>query len=231
MQQVVTQLFEFGSSPLYAGVGAWYRLKGLMTMFERIRQALTLPGSMGPGLMNELGITATLNPAAVLVPLFLKDDEIYFVMTHRTDQVNAHKNQISFPGGGMEPRDTDLVATALRESHEEIGLMPGDVEILGQMEDTFTITGYRIRPVVGHIPFPYDFKSNPFEVRELLFVPWTLFSEGQHHRREQMQIADRTFDVDYYQFGQHTIWGVTARIARQLVEATGAITGNCEAEQ
>jgi 8-oxo-dGTP pyrophosphatase MutT (NUDIX family) len=192
-------------------------------MFERIRQALTSPGSMGPGLMNGLGIAGGLNPAAVLVPLFLKDGDIYLVMTHRTDQVNAHKNQISFPGGGMEPGDADLVATALRESNEEIGLAPSDVEILGEMADSFTMSGYRVRPVVGRIPYPYAFKSNPREVRELLFVPWTLFAEGQHHRREQMQIAERTFDVDCYQFERHTIWGVTAHIARQLVEATGAI--------
>ena len=202
-----------------------------MTMFERIRQALTVPGNMGPVVIDELGIAESLNPAAVLVPLFLRDGELHLLMTHRTDQVFAHKNQISFPGGGMEPIDANLVATALRESHEEIGLMPSDVEILGQMEDTFTMTGFRISPVVGRIPFPYTFRSNPFEVRELLFVPWTLFSEGQHHRREQIQIAERTFDVDYYEFEQHTIWGVTARIARQLVEATGAITFNCEAER
>ncbi len=202
-----------------------------MTMFERIRQALTVPGNMGPVLINELGISESLNPAAVLVPLFLKEDELYLLMTHRTDQVFAHKNQISFPGGGMEPGDADLVATALRESHEEIGLLPADVEILGQMEDTFTMTGYRISPVVGRIPFPYTFKSNPFEVREVLFVPWALFSEGQHHRREHIQIADRMLDVDYYQFGQHTIWGATARIARQLVEATGAVTLNHEAQK
>jgi NUDIX domain. len=200
-------------------------------MFERIRQALTVPGNMGPVVIDELGIAESLNPAAVLVPLFLRDGELHLLMTHRTDQVFAHKNQISFPGGGMEPIDANLVATALRESHEEIGLMPSDVEILGQMEDTFTMTGFRISPVVGRIPFPYTFRSNPFEVRELLFVPWTLFSEGQHHRREQIQIAERTFDVDYYEFEQHTIWGVTARIARQLVEATGAITFNCEAER
>jgi 8-oxo-dGTP pyrophosphatase MutT (NUDIX family) len=202
-----------------------------MAMFDRIRQALTLPGNMGPSLMTELGIAERLNPAAVLVPLFLKDGEIYFVMTHRTDQVFAHKNQISFPGGGMEPGDADLVATALRESNEEIGLMPDAVEVLGQMEDTFTMTGYRISPVVGRIPFPYTFNANPCEVREVLFVPWTLFSEGHHHRREQMYIAEQTFDVDYYQFGHHTIWGATARIARQLVEATGAITLNHEAQK
>jgi len=159
-----------------------------------------------------------LTPAAVLVPLFLKNEQPHLLMGRRTDKVLKHKGQISFPGGVRDPEDRDEVDCALREAWEEVGLEREDVTVLGQLSDIQTMTGYLVTPVVGRIPFPYEFKLNPVEVEELILVPWNVFSEPQKHRREVFEHEGSTHEVDFYEFEHHTIWGATARITRQLVE-------------
>ena len=106
----------------------------------------------------------------------------------------------------------------LREAWEEVGLDPGDVTVLGLLGDVQTVTGFLVTPVVGRIPYPYPFRLSAVEVEELLEVPWSVFSERKGHRREIAEHDGRTFEVDFYQHGEDTIWGATARITRQLVE-------------
>jgi 8-oxo-dGTP pyrophosphatase MutT (NUDIX family) len=159
-----------------------------------------------------------LKPSAVLVPLFLKDDVTHLLMSRRTDRVLWHKRQISYPGGVRDPQDRDATSTALREAWEEVGLDPQDVTVLGLLGDIETVTGFLVTPVVGCIPYPYPFRLSSMEVQELLEVPWSVFSERKGHRREMAEHGGRTFEVDFYQHGEDTIWGATARITRQLVE-------------
>jgi 8-oxo-dGTP pyrophosphatase MutT (NUDIX family) len=159
-----------------------------------------------------------LTPAAVLVPLFLKDRQTHLLMGRRTDKVLKHKGQISFPGGVRDPEDCDEVACALREAWEEVGLVPEDVTILGKLSDIQTMTGFLVTPVVGSIPYPYEFKLNPLEVEELLQVPWSVFSTRRGHHRETFEHEGDSHEVDFYDFENHIIWGATARITRQLVE-------------
>lgn len=157
-------------------------------------------------------------PAAVLVPLFIDSGRLNLLLSRRTDQVLKHKGQISFPGGVRDPSDQDMVTTALREAHEEVGIDPQDVRILGLLNDVTTTTDYLVTPVVGTIPFPYDFKLNPAEVKEIILVPWEVFFRPRYHRRETVLHRGEMVEVDYYRYKEHTIWGLTARITRQLVE-------------
>ena len=180
-------------------------------MFERIRRLLCNFER------RELPLDG-LTPAAVLVPLFMKNGEPHLLMGRRTERVLHHKRQISFPGGVRDPQDQDAVGTALREAWEEVGLVPEDVTVLGLLGDIQTMTGYRVTPVVGTIPHPYTFKLNPAEVAELLQVPWSVFAKPTEHRQETVEHEGHMHEVDFYGYKQHTIWGATARITRQLVE-------------
>jgi len=102
--------------------------------------------------------------AAVLVPLVRKDGEWHVLVTKRTQKVEHHKGQISFPGGAWEPGDADLKDTALRETYEEIGLSPESVQLLGVLDDCPTITGFAVTPFVGVIPPSFDYRLNAGEV-------------------------------------------------------------------
>src|SRR5437667_5720121 len=90
-----------------------------------------------------------MKPSSVLVPLFLKDGEYHMLFTRRTDHLRNHPGQISFPGGRRDETDASLLETALREAEEELGLMRGDVKVLGELDDMFTATQYRITPFVA----------------------------------------------------------------------------------
>ena len=159
-------------------------------------------------------------PAAVLVPLYAKAGEVFLVLQVRTYNVDQHKGQISFPGGMRDPQDRDAVDTALRESCEEIGLRPQDVQVVGLLDDSLTITGFRITPVVGRIPADYAFRTNPDEVHKLLQVPWSLFVSESNLLHGRLRHDDVTFEVDYYPYEGYQIWGATARIIRHLVDLT-----------
>jgi 8-oxo-dGTP pyrophosphatase MutT (NUDIX family) len=102
--------------------------------------------------------------AAVLIPLLYRDGEWWVLVTQRTRHVEHHKGQISFPGGACDPEDAGLEATALREAHEEIGIPPEAVEILGVLDDLPTITDFAVTPVVGVIPHPFPYLLNECEV-------------------------------------------------------------------
>lgn len=109
------------------------------------------------------------------MPLFLKNNEYHILFIQRTERVKTHKGQISFPGGAREAIDRTMVDTALREAHEEVGLNPNDVEVLGELDDMATTeSNYLISPIVGHIPYPYDFKVDEWETQEVIEVPISL---------------------------------------------------------
>ena len=162
---------------------------------------------------------ADLKPAAVLVPIFCKNGEYHILFTRRTEKVKVHKGQISFPGGAYEEKDCTLLATALRESAEEIGLRPEDVEILGELDDSFSVpSNYSISPFVAQIPCPYKFEINEDEIDEIIEVPVSALVEDKH----STQVTEvRDDDADYthvYKYQGTVIWGATARIAHQFLE-------------
>src|SRR3990172_10760635 len=109
--------------------------------------------------------------AAVLIPLFNLDGKYNLLFTKRTNLVETHKGEISFPGGVFDKNDSSLLDTALRETEEEVGINSNDVEILGELDDIETNTNFNISPFVGVIPYPYEFRINGIEIEKLLNIP------------------------------------------------------------
>jgi 8-oxo-dGTP pyrophosphatase MutT (NUDIX family) len=166
---------------------------------------------------------ATYVHAAVLIPLFTDNGELKILLTKRSMQVKDHKGQISFPGGVVEETDQGLEETALREAYEEIGLLREDVEILGQADEATTVvSNYIIRPFVGVIPYPYDFKISPEEVDRLIEVPFKVFSgNGSQYIRHSAEFEGITYPGSAFEYEGDVIWGATARILVNLVEILG----------
>jgi len=158
-------------------------------------------------------------PAAVLIPLFDSGGRCHILFTKRTETVDHHKGQISFPGGGRQWEDSGLHDTALREAWEEIGLDPEQVEILGELDDAATYTsGFVISPFVACIPYPYKFVVNPDEVEELISVPLEVLLDKANFREEPVSIDGIPVQQYYYQYGDKVIWGATARILKQFLD-------------
>lgn len=158
--------------------------------------------------------------AAAAILLFEKEEDIFCVLTKRSDTVRFHKGEVSFPGGMVEPDDRDAVHTALRETSEEIGVRHEDVEIIGRLDDTGTLTGFVITPVVGIIPHPYDFTTNPEEVAHLIFLP---YSQVRNHQPVSIltEHEGRRWTVPSIHYNGNRIWGATCRILlrfRNIIE-------------
>lgn len=156
--------------------------------------------------------------AAVLLPMLYKAEQWHVLFTRRTQNVEHHKGQISFPGGACEPGDEDLAATALRETYEEIGVPPDAVEILGALDDFPTITDFLVTPFVGVLSYPLCYRPNLQEVEAVLEVPLAFFADPTGLRVEQRQHQGQVFDVLFWDYGPHTIWGATARILKGLLD-------------
>lgn len=159
-----------------------------------------------------------LTPAAVLIPLFKKDGEDFLLFTRRTETVEHHKGQISFPGGIKEKKDKDLKTTAIREVFEEIGLLERDIDIVGELDDVETVTNFKVTPFVGFISYPYDFKVNEDEIEELIEAPFSFFLDRKNLREEEWLHQGEKRRVYVYQYNEHRIWGVTARILRNFID-------------
>ena len=160
-------------------------------------------------------------PAAVLVPLFKDDGGWYVLFTRRTDSVEYHRGQVSFPGGLIESQDKDAEQAALREVEEEIGIRAEDVQILGTMASFPTITQFIISPVVGTIPWPYPLHLNPEEVAAVFGVPivWLADPNNVEIRQWKPPISNTTIPIHYFQpYKGEIIWGATARITLGLLE-------------
>lgn len=161
-----------------------------------------------------------MHASAVLVPIFVRDGEMYLILTRRSAHVTNHRGQISFPGGRAEPEDTSLLDTALRESREEIGLSPDDVEVLGPLDDSITLGKFRITPYVGMIPENYTFTPDPREVEYMIEVPLRDFLNPDLLRIEEHAYPDGVVrPVYFYTMGAEVVWGATARIIKSWLDA------------
>ena len=156
--------------------------------------------------------------AAVLVPLFKKGDGCHLLFTKRSDQVKYHKGEISFPGGVVDEEDLELINTALREAHEEIGLKESDVQILGILDDIVTVTEFIVTPIVGLFPYPYPFKVSEVEIAELIEVPLSSLLREKSFSEKEMIRGGQKEIVYAYQYEKHIIWGATARILKQFLD-------------
>ena len=160
-----------------------------------------------------------LRRAAVLIPLFKKTGEYHILFTKRTEKVAHHKGQISFPGGQQDKKDPDLLTTALRETEEEMGIAPRDVQILGELDDFCTAsTDFCISPFVGLIPYPYPFRVNPHEIAEVIEAPLRVLRQENQMRQEIFLRDGEPFPVYFYEYQDYTIWGATARILKEFLD-------------
>jgi len=160
-----------------------------------------------------------LRKAAVLILLYPKDNELHVLLTKRTEDVEHHKGQISFPGGSMDDEDPDLVATALRETEEEVGLPKEVPQILGFFDEYETPSGFAITPVVAFAGALPSLSHNTMEVAEILEVPLSVFLDDQNERLERRKRLGHLIDVYFYRFGAHEIWGATAAILRAFLHS------------
>ena len=160
-----------------------------------------------------------LRKAAVLILFVQSDEGLRVLLTKRTEDVEHHKGQISFPGGSQDEGDASPVETALRETEEEIGLPGGAVEVLGILDEFETPSGFAITPVVGTAQFLPPLKPNASEVAEIFQVPVSIFVDGVHERMEHRTVAGTPREVYFYQFGRHEIWGATAAILRAFLRS------------
>ncbi len=152
--------------------------------------------------------------AGVLIPIFFEKNELYILFTKRTETVEHHKGQISFPGGVMDKSDSNIVDTALRETEEEIGVVSNIVEVIGLLDDYKTPSGFCITPVVGLLEEEPQFILNPNEVSEVLIVPITFFLDQKNERMESHIRNKQILHVYTYYYNGYKIWGATAAILK-----------------
>lgn len=160
-----------------------------------------------------------LKPSAVLLPLFIKNGDYHILFVKRSQKVEDHKGEISFPGGLCEKSDEGLENTALREAFEEIGIRPQDVKVLGMLDDMKTIsTHYRVTPVVGVIPYPYHFTIHRDEVDEIIEIPLKYLLNEGNRGKESITRDEITYTGEVYHYKHYLIWGATARILKNLFD-------------
>jgi 8-oxo-dGTP pyrophosphatase MutT (NUDIX family) len=156
--------------------------------------------------------------AAVLLPLYQRNGQDHIVFIKRTETVSEHKGQISFPGGSREEPDRSMLDTALRESQEEIGLKPGDVQVLGELDDEVTTTSnYIVTPFVGLMPWPYRFVRNEIEVDEIIEIPIPALLEEGCLQPDTETLNGEIVASHAYHCQGRIIWGATARILNKFM--------------
>lgn len=164
-----------------------------------------------------------LRETAVLVPLFHRGNDPHVLLTRRNADLRHHAGQICFPGGRIDPRDEGSLAAALREAEEEVGLAPAHVDVLGRLgEQLVIVTGFRLTPWVGSVPYPYPYRAQPGEVAEILEAPLAQLARPGAHRTETREAYGMLHEVHFFTLGEDVIWGATARVLHELLGVWGA---------
>ena len=179
---------------------------------SRLDEAIIAAGPSSDG-YAEIDITdpERLKCAAVLVPLLWADDQWNLLFTRRTERVESHKGQVSFPGGGCDEGETTPEETALREAREEIGLDPKRVRILGRLANMITVTSYHVTPVVGVIEWPTVFAVGQHEVERIFTIPLFWLANPSHRWEFTMPGRNRSL-IAYHPYDGELLWGATARM-------------------
>ncbi len=155
--------------------------------------------------------------AAVLLPLFVRDGALRIVLTRRTETVEHHRGQISFPGGGEEEGDASAFATAVRETQEELGIPREDIRLLGSLSPLTTVSDFFVEPFVGAIPYPHVLRPAEAEIAEVIDAPVAALLDPKI--LERRVLAGRDEPTLFYHYGPHVIWGATARMLKELLDA------------
>ncbi len=166
-------------------------------------------------------LTEPPKPAAVLILFLWKEGEWHLLFTRRTTDLHEHSGQVAFPGGRMDALDDCVTETALREAHEEIGLDPRDVHVLGRLNDYLTITNYLVTPVVGTMPWPYSLHASQHEVSRIFTIPLAWLANPQNHAIKLRKIPgwEQPVPVVYFQsYDNEVLWGASARFTLGLLD-------------
>ncbi len=156
--------------------------------------------------------------AAVMILFINKNDIPHLIFTQRTELVEHHKGQVSFPGGAKDASDSSLLQTALRETEEEIGVNSRQIELIGEADDFVTVTNFLVTPFVGILHPPFKFRLSEDEVEEVLQVPLSLFLEDTRFEVKKWNYRGKKYDVYFYYHNKHVIWGATAFILNRFID-------------
>ena len=162
--------------------------------------------------------SSDLVPAAVLIPLVLRESQITVLLTQRNARLKNHPGQISFPGGRIEADDASPIAAALREAEEEVGLPSSTIEVIGALPEYHTVTGFCITPVAGLVKPPFSLRVDAGEVAEVFEVPLAFLVDPKNRQRHFIEFHGRKRFYNAIPYGDRYIWGATAGMIVQLAE-------------
>lgn len=193
------------------------RIRGLLRSLSVERPQVRLRTDRFPSF--EPG--APIKPAAVLIPFTQTDQGFEIVMTQRSAELRKHAGQVAFPGGKRDKGDDSLAFTALRETHEEIGLAPEDVQVYGALLNMPTVTAFDVTVFAGEFKSPYPLEANPAEIDSLFSAPLAELADPSIHRVEERVFEGETYSIHYFDYGEHLVWGATGLMLETLLKFLG----------
>ena len=157
--------------------------------------------------------------AGILVPVTDDENNPEMIFTLRSANLKTHRGQVSYPGGKRDPEDSSLAATALRETHEEIGLPPDQVDVIAPLSQVMSRYGILVTPYVGVVPGDHPVVPNPYEIESVFRVPLSFFLEDRRERTDALSFLNHTFYVPCYRWARYQIWGLSAVVLVDFMNA------------
>ena len=176
---------------------------------------VVIPPPRWPRALQDM-LTRDLLAAAVLIPIIHRQESLSVLLTERSPDLNHHAGQISFPGGRMDPNDADICATALRETQEEVGIDPADIEVVGYLDPNPTVTGYAVTPVVALVELRQELVIDPVEVKSAFEVPLPFLLDEDNQEYSEREFEGVMVPIAEFNYGQYRIWGATAGMLIEL---------------
>lgn len=164
-------------------------------------------------------LTLDFPEAAVLVPITDNPDNPEMIFTLRSSRLSMHRGQVAYPGGMRDAEDESLLVTALRETHEEIGLPPEQIDVVAPLSQVMSLHRILVTPYVGVVPEDYPMQANPDEIESIFRVPISFFLEDRRERTDALSYIDNTFYVPCYQWQHYQIWGMSALVLVDFLNA------------
>jgi 8-oxo-dGTP pyrophosphatase MutT (NUDIX family) len=193
---------------------------------QRLTAALKLEIPYPERALGDSGIDASVLILFGYPQVQVEDGEPLLLLTLRTEHVARHKGQVAFPGGVRDPYDRDAIATAMRETEEEVGIPSARVVVLGTMPPFCTVTGYRVTPVIGILNVPieeFSLRLNEHEIAETFWVPFSTLLESGVYRSELYHFRGADYPIHVYEVNGRRIWGATGTMLKNLLDRLAAL--------